>query len=103
MQTWRFISGPQNLLISHPEIFFFSAFVKEAVYVRPLPTTSVGLKNGITTAALLDVTIMLTCLKSCFGVWNRPEISGRVIFSKTGSSINWPCHSQNTEVSGTID
>jgi hypothetical protein len=50
MQPWRFISGPQDFLISQPVIFFLWGFVKEAVYVRPLPTTLVDLKDRITTA-----------------------------------------------------
>jgi hypothetical protein len=54
VHTWRFISAPppQDFLISHPTISFFlgGGVVKEAVYVRPLPTTLVDLKYRITTA-----------------------------------------------------
>jgi hypothetical protein len=50
MQTWRFISGPQDLLISHPATFSCGGFVKETIYIRPLPTTLADLKTRITTA-----------------------------------------------------
>jgi hypothetical protein len=36
--------------MSHPATFFFWGFVKEAVYVPSLATTSDDLKNRITTA-----------------------------------------------------
>ena len=48
-KTWCFISGPRDLLISHPATFSCGGFVKEAVYVPSLPTTLDDLKNRITT------------------------------------------------------
>jgi hypothetical protein len=64
-KTWRFSSGPRDLLISQPATLFLWGFVKEAVYVPSLSTTLDDLKNRITTAVnsgTLDILLQ---------VWNE--------------------------------
>jgi hypothetical protein len=82
MQTWCFISGPQDHLLSHPAILYCWSFVKEAVYVRALPTTLVGLKSRITTAVnSVTQDILLR-------VWDEFSYRLDVIIAAGGGTLN---------------